>query len=70
MAGLVPAIHAVVFVTMKKRPLPSSSFAKAMQCRRVDTRDKRGHDAVGSLQRDAPVLRDATLRVAPQDEGF
>jgi hypothetical protein len=47
MAGLVPAIHAVVRFVMEESPLPSASFAAARQCNRVDTRDKRGHDAVG-----------------------
>jgi hypothetical protein len=46
MAGLVPAIHAVVFFIMKERSLSSASFARRTQRHGVDTRDKRGHDAV------------------------
>jgi hypothetical protein len=70
MPGLVPGTHAVMLLCCCKRSPPLLAAVKHM-----DTRDKRGHDAVGWLRRDASSSKtelafETRLSGTPQDEGF
>ena len=69
MPALVAGIHAINLPRCCKRSRWQRPFFDHDEHNSVDARDKRGHDAVGLITLDAPVLRDAPCG-APQDEGF
>jgi hypothetical protein len=68
MPGLVPGIHAgtLRYVAKEASTTIKRRILTFVHTHGADTRDKRGHDAVGRLRRIALVLRDAMLRIAPK----